>query len=76
MTFKVNPSKIMQVEMGFWASKTLLAAVGPELFTLLSNGPKDALTIKKAYDSLPSEGVFIAIETIIDMKENRTPLAL
>jgi hypothetical protein len=48
MTLKVNPSKIMQVGMGFWASKTLLAAVELELFTLLSNGPKDALAIKKA----------------------------
>jgi hypothetical protein len=31
-----DPSKIMQVGMGFWASKTLLAAVRLRLFTILS----------------------------------------
>ena len=33
---QVNPSKIMQVGMGFWASKTLLTAVNMELFTHLA----------------------------------------
>lgn len=32
----LNPSKIMQTGMGFWASKAFLAAVRFELFTLLS----------------------------------------
>lgn len=32
-----DPSKILQVGMGFWASKTLLTAVGLELFTILGN---------------------------------------
>ncbi|MFV2057931.1 MAG: methyltransferase [Thiohalomonadales bacterium] len=32
----VDPSKIMQIGMGFWASKTLLTAVQMELFTHLS----------------------------------------
>lgn len=32
----VDPSKIMQVGTGFWASKTLLTAVNLELFTILS----------------------------------------
>jgi hypothetical protein len=31
-----DPSKIMQVGMGFWASKALLAAVRFQLFTILS----------------------------------------
>jgi len=35
---QVDPSKIMQVGMGFWASKTLLTAVQMELFTLLAQG--------------------------------------
>lgn len=35
---QVDPSKIMQVGMGFWASKTLLTAVKMELFTHLSQG--------------------------------------
>ena len=30
---QVDPSQIMQVGMGFWASKTLLSAVELELFT-------------------------------------------
>ena len=33
---KVDPSHIMQVGMGFWASKTLLTAVKLELFTQLA----------------------------------------
>jgi hypothetical protein len=33
---QVTPSKVMQVGMGFWASKTLLTAVNMELFTHLA----------------------------------------
>ena len=36
---KVDPSHIMQIGMGFWASKTLLTAVKLELFTLLATRP-------------------------------------
>lgn len=35
---QINPSKIMQIGMGFWASKTLLTAVNMGLFTHLANG--------------------------------------
>ncbi len=42
----VNPSKIMQIGMGFWASKALLAAVNFKLFTMLSGAPKKAKEIK------------------------------
>jgi hypothetical protein len=38
---QVDPSEIMQVGMGFWASKTLLSAVELELFTRLG---ADAMT--------------------------------
>ena len=41
-----DPSKIMQVGMGFWASKALLAAVKFNLFTLLSGKSKTAKEIK------------------------------
>ncbi len=34
----LDPSHIMQVGMGFWASKTLLSAVEMELFTVLGTG--------------------------------------
>ncbi len=36
---QIDPSKIMQVGIGFSASKALLTAVSLELFTLLGNGP-------------------------------------
>jgi hypothetical protein len=39
MSEQVDPSHIMQVGMGFWASKTLLSAVELELFTRLGSEP-------------------------------------
>ncbi|HEY5407441.1 MAG TPA: methyltransferase [Ginsengibacter sp.] len=41
-----DPSKIMQVGMGFWASKALLTAVNFRLFTILATTSKKALDIK------------------------------
>ena len=38
----MDPSHIMQVGMGFWASKTLLSAVELELFTVLARAPLNA----------------------------------
>ena len=35
----LDPGRIMQVGLGFWASKTLLAAVKLGLFTFLEGGP-------------------------------------
>lgn len=43
---KVDPSNIMQVGMGFWASKTLLTAVKLELFTLLAVKPLTGTEVK------------------------------
>jgi len=37
----VTPDNIMQLGMGFWASKTLLSAVELELFTELAKQPED-----------------------------------
>ncbi len=45
-TTQVTPSKIMDTGLGFWASKTLLAAVELDLFTFLTNGPRKAAEIK------------------------------
>ena len=42
---RIDPSHIMQVGMGFWASKTLLTAVKLELFTLLAVKPLTAREI-------------------------------
>ncbi|MBS1512306.1 MAG: methyltransferase [Bacteroidetes bacterium] len=41
-----TPAHIMQIGMGFWASKTLLAAVKFKLFTHLSGTKKSAAEIK------------------------------
>ena len=38
----MNPAHIMQVGMGFWASKTLLSAVELELFSVLARSPLTA----------------------------------
>jgi O-methyltransferase domain/Dimerisation domain len=43
----VNPSKIMQVGMGFWASKVMLSAVKFGLFTLLAPRPLKANQVKE-----------------------------
>jgi hypothetical protein len=39
MTPPLDPSRIMQVGLGFWSSKTLLAAVELQVFTKLRAGP-------------------------------------
>jgi precorrin-6B methylase 2 len=49
MSGQVDPSHIMQVGMGFWASKTLLSAVELELFTKLGGG---GMTAQELADSL------------------------
>ena len=45
---QVDPSEIMQVGMGFWASKTLLSAVELELFTKLGGDAMTAAEIAQA----------------------------
>jgi hypothetical protein len=42
MSVPVTPDNIMQVGLGFWASKTLLSAVELGLFTELAKGPMTA----------------------------------
>jgi cyclopropane fatty-acyl-phospholipid synthase-like methyltransferase len=46
-TSSLNPSKIMQIGMGFWASKVMLVAVKFNLFTLLGSSPSTAKEIKE-----------------------------
>ena len=50
---KVDPSNIMQIGMGFFASKTLLTAVKLELFTLLAVRPLTGRDIKLQIPALP-----------------------
>ena len=40
MPDQLNPERIMQTGLGFWASKTLLSAIEMGLFTELSRGPE------------------------------------
>jgi len=40
-----SPEHIMQIGLGFWASKTLLSAVEMEIFTELAKHPEDLETL-------------------------------
>lgn len=42
-----NPERILQTGTGFWASKTLLAAIRFELFTVLAKGPLSGQEIRE-----------------------------
>ncbi|WP_370462221.1 methyltransferase dimerization domain-containing protein [Phyllobacterium sp. SYP-B3895] len=42
-----TPEHIMQIGMGFWASKTLLSAVELGLFSTLTNAPADLATLQR-----------------------------
>jgi hypothetical protein len=42
-----QPDQILQVGLGFWASKTLLSAVEMELFTELAKNPEDLETLQE-----------------------------
>jgi hypothetical protein len=42
-----NPEHILQVGLGFWASKTLLSAVEMELFTELAKNSEDLETLQR-----------------------------
>ena len=61
-----NPSKIMQVGLGFWASKVLLAAIDFDLFTLLSSGPKDVHEIKNALN-IHERGLFDFLDALTSL---------
>jgi SAM-dependent methyltransferase len=42
------PDRLLQIGMGFWASKTLLSAVELGVFTRLAHGPRDAADLSAA----------------------------
>src|SRR4051794_27109682 len=50
LTGDVHPDHILQIGMGFWASKTLLSAVELGLFTLLAGGGLQASQIADRLD--------------------------
>ena len=47
MSGTVTPDSILQIGLGFWASKTLLSAVELGLFTELGKGPLEAAELKR-----------------------------
>jgi hypothetical protein len=61
---KVDPSHIMQIGMGFWASKTLLTAVKLELFTCLATRPLTGKEIKYEL-CLNSRGLYDFLDTLV-----------
>lgn len=62
--YQVNPSQIMQVGMGFWASKTLLTGVNMELFTLLARGELSAKEIKSQL-GLHERSIYDFLDTLV-----------
>ncbi len=61
---QVNPSKIMQVGMGFWASKTLLTAVNLGLFTHLAKRELSGQDIKTKLD-LHERALYDFLDTLV-----------
>jgi SAM-dependent methyltransferase len=69
MSQQVDPSHIMQVGMGFWASKTLLSAVELELFTKLGSdgmtGPQIAEALELHERAVPDfPDALVALELL------------
>ena len=48
MTTEVSPAHILQIGMGFWASKTLLSACELGVFSELASGPKTGPELERA----------------------------
>lgn len=63
---QITPSKIMQIGMGFMASKTLLAAVNLELFTLLANTELSGAEIKKEL-GLHERSLYDFLDTLVSL---------
>lgn len=61
---QVDPSKIMQIGMGFWASKTLLTGVNIGLFTLLAKGELSGNDIKSKL-KLNDRGLYDFLDTLV-----------
>lgn len=65
MNKQLSPSKIMQVGLGFWASKTLLSAVNLGLFTLLAK--EEELTGQNIKEKLGlhERGLYDFLDTLV-----------
>lgn len=60
----LSPEHIMQIGMGFWASKTLLAAIRFHLFTILAAGPLSGTAIQKKL-GLHDRGLYDFLDTLV-----------
>ncbi len=60
----IDPEKIMQVGMGFWASKTLLTAINMGLFTHLAKGELSGQNIKEKLD-LHKRSLYDFLDTLV-----------
>jgi hypothetical protein len=63
----MDPSRIMQVGMGFWASRTLLAAIELGVFTKLGQGPMTAAELGKSLDLAP-RGWYDFFDTLVALE--------
>lgn len=61
---QVDPSKIMLVGMGFWASKTLLTAVNMGLFTYLAQGDTSGQDIRQKL-GLHERSLYDFLDTLV-----------
>lgn len=60
----LTPEHIMQIGMGFWASKTLLAAVKFNLFSILSGNPLSGQAIQKKL-GLHDRSLYDFLDTLV-----------
>lgn len=61
---ELNPSRIMEIGMGFWPSKTLLAATNLGLFTLLADGELSGREIGSRL-GLHERGLYDFLDTLV-----------
>jgi 2-polyprenyl-3-methyl-5-hydroxy-6-metoxy-1,4-benzoquinol methylase len=61
---KVTPTNIMQIGMGFWASKVMLTAVKMELFTHLAAGPLKGTEIQSKLN-LNDRGLYDFLDCLV-----------
>jgi len=68
-----NPDKIMQIGMGFWASKTLLTATDIGVFTELAKAPADcdALSAKLGINKRGARDFFDALVALGMLERNQ-----
>jgi hypothetical protein len=64
----LNPSRIMQIGMGFWPAKVLLTAVRTGLFTLLATSPMTGKDIKEKLGlGTTDRHVFDWLDTLVSL---------